>query len=179
MPRPIAMPMLAAAFLLPVAAPVAAKSAPPAKSPLVTAIERCRAMTDPVQRLACYDASAGAFLSAAESGAVSVVDRAELRKARRSLFGFTMPKLPFFAGDSSATEESNQLDSTIKSVRALNNGYYRLTIAEGDAIWETTEANISFSPPRPGQKITILRGPLGSYFLRIDGQVGVRGRRVG
>ena len=65
-------------------------------------------------------------------------------------------------------------------MHALNNGYYpHQSIAENGAVWETSESSISFDPPRPGQKIAILRGPLGSYFLRINGQVGVEGRRVG
>ena len=51
--------------------------------------------------------------------------------------------------------------------------------SDNNAVWETSDSNVSFDPPRPGQKISILRGPLGSYFLRINGQVGVRGRRVG
>lgn len=160
------------------AAPIAARDKP-MPSPLVTAIDRCRQVTDPTQRLACYDAAANALVQAANSGAVAVVDQNEIRKARHSLFGFSLPKIPFFAGDTTAGEVQRQLDSTITSVRPLNNGYYRIVIADNNAIWETTESNVSFDPPRPGQKISILREPLGSYFLRINGQVGVRGRRVG
>ena len=159
------------------AVPVAAKDKAPT-SPLVTAIDRCRQMTDPAQRLACYDSAANALVQAANAGTVAVVDQKEIREARRSLFGFTLPKIPFFSGDSTADEAQRQLDTTITSVRPLNNGYYRIAIADHNAVWETTESNISFDPPRPGQKISILRQPLGSYFLRINGQVGVRGRRV-
>ena len=162
------------------AAPASAKDKDkPAPSPLVTAIDRCRQITDATQRLACYDSAANALVQAANTGAVAIVDQNEIRKARRSLFGFTLPKIPFFSGDNTSDEAQRQLDSTITSVRALNNGYYRVVIADNNAIWETMDSSISFDAPRPGQKITILRGPLGSYFLRINGQVGVRGRRVG
>ena len=164
-------------------APASAKSKPDkyaaAPSPLVTAIDRCRQITDPTQRLACYDSAAEALVTAAKSGAVAVVDQNEIRKARHSLFGFTLPKIPFFSGDETADEAQRQLDSTITSVQALNNGYYRIVIADNNAVWETSESNISFDMPRRGQKITIVRGALGNYFLRINGQVGVRGRRVG
>jgi hypothetical protein len=165
------------------APPAFAKSKPDknatAPSPLVTAIDRCRQITDPTQRLACYDSAAGALVTAAKSGAVAVVDQNEIRKARHSLFGFTLPRIPFFSGDDTADEAQRQLDSTITSVQALNNGYYRIVIADNNAVWETSESNISFDVPRRGQKITIVRGALGNYFLRINGQVGVRGRRVG
>lgn len=162
-----------------VASPAMAKDKPVATSPLVSAIDRCRQIADGTQRLACYDAAAGALVKAANAGEVSVVDRGEVRRVRRSLFGFSMPRLPFFSGDTTAGESQNQLESTITSVRALNNGYYRLVIADNNAVWETNDSSISFDPPRAGQKIVILRGPLGSYFLRINGQIGVRGRRIG
>jgi hypothetical protein len=176
------MRRLLGSFILVIAAlganAAGAKDKPPA-SPLVSAIDRCRQMTDPTQRLACYDAAANALVQAANSGTIAVVDQNEIRKARHSLFGFTLPKIPFFAGDTTADEVQRQLDTTITSVQQLTNGYYRMVIADDNAVWETTETNISFDAPRPRQKITILRGPLGSYFLRINGQVGVRGRRVG
>lgn len=151
----------------------------PAPSPLVSAIDRCRQVPDPTQRLACYDAAAGALVQATNSGAVAVVDQNEVKRVRHSLFGFSLPKIPFFTGDTTAGEGQNQLDSTITSVKALNNGYFRIVIADNNAVWETTDDYTSFDPPKPGQKIQIVRGALGSYFLRINGQLGVRGRRVG
>ena len=159
------------------AAEAKGKPAPP--SPLVTAIDRCRQMTDPAQRLACYDSAANALVTATTSGEVSIVDRNEVRQVRHSLFGFNLPKVPFFSGDTTSNEAQEKLESTITSVRALNNGYYQIVIADNNAVWITTEDSINFDPPRPGQKITILRGALGNYFLRINGQLGVRGKRVG
>ena len=159
-------------------APAGAK-APPPQSLLVTALDQCRTIADPTQRLACFDKAAGSLVAAARTGQVSVVDRSELRQARRSLFGFAMPKLPFFAGDRSAEDDKDVLDSTITSSRSMGNGRFRLVVSDGNAVWETLESYMSFSDPRSGQKITIKRGPLGSYFLRINGQRGVKGKRVG
>lgn len=160
------------------AAPAGAK-APPPQSPLVTALDRCRTIPDPTLRLTCFDSAAATLVAASRSGQVSVVDRAQLRQARRSLFGFAMPKLPFFAGDRSAEDDKDELDSTITSSRPMGNGRFRLVISDGNSVWETLESYMSFSDPRSGQKITIKRGPLGSYFLRINGQRGVKGKRVG
>ena len=160
------------------AGPALAKEKP-AASPLVTAIDRCRQIPDPTQRLACYDAAAGALVQATNSGAVAVVDENEVKKVRHSLFGFSLPKVPFFSGDTTANEAQDKIDSTITKVTALSNGYYQLVIADNNAVWVTTDDSISFYPPKPGQKIEIVRGALGNYFLRINGQVGVRGKRVG
>jgi len=164
-------------FAVTAAADAKGKPAPP--SPLVTAIDRCRQITDPAQRLACYDSAANALVNATTTGEVSIVDRSEVRKVRHSLFGFNLPKIPFFSGDTTANEAQDKLDSTITSVKALNNGYYQIVIADNNAVWVTTDDSINFDPPRPGQKIEIIRGALGNYFLRINGQLGVRGKRVG
>lgn len=156
-----------------------AKEKPAPPSPLVAAIDHCRAIRDAGQRLACYDSAANALVTAATSGDVSIVDRNEVRKVRHSLFGFSLPKVPFFSGDTTANEAQSKIDSTIVSVRQMANGYYRFVIADNNAVWETTDDSISFSPPEPGQKVEIVRGALGNYFIRINGQIGVRGHRVG
>ena len=171
--------LLIAAVMTDASMPVLAKEKPVPESPLVQAIDRCRQITDPAQRLACYDAAAGALVTATNTGQVSVVDQSEVRKVRHSLFGFALPKVPFFTGDTTANEAQSRLDSTITSVRQLPSGYFRIVIADNNAVWQTTDSSISFDAPQAGQKITIIKGALGSYFLRINGQVGVRGIRVG
>jgi hypothetical protein len=171
-------PMFGVLFLALAASAIAAPPAPPPPSRHLGAIEACRTIAADPARLACFDREAAALLAASRSGELSVVNRADMRTARRSLFGFALPKLPFFAGDKSADEVPDTLDSTIVSAQAIANDRYRIRIAAGDAVWETTEATISLSPPRGGEKIAITKAALGSYFLRINGQVGVKGRRV-
>lgn len=167
-----------ATALLVGASPAVAKDRPAAPSPLVGALDACRRIADGPQRLACFDKASAALVSATQAGDVTVVDRAQMRQARRSLFGFAMPKLPFFAGDQSAKDDTGELDSTIVWSRSSGYGRYRIKIADGDAVWETTESYMTFESPRAGQKIHIKRGPLGSYFLQVNGQRGVKGRRV-
>ncbi|MCY7398205.1 MAG: hypothetical protein LH466_05125 [Sphingomonas bacterium] len=169
-------------ILLAVAAPAAAQRVPsrsaPAQPRHLGALEACRAIGADAARLACFDRESAALLTASRSGELSVVDRADMRTARRSLFGFALPKLPFFAGDKSADEVPDTLDSTIVTAQGIANDRYRIRIAAGDAVWETTDSPINLSTPRAGEKIVISKGALGSYFLRINGQVGVKGRRI-
>jgi hypothetical protein len=170
------LPIVVIALL---AGPALAKD-PPKQSPLVGALAACRAIADPTERLACYDKEAGALVAATQTGDVSVVDKAEIRKARKSLFGFAMPNLPFFSGDDSAGEVSDTLESTITTASGIGYGKFRMTIAEGNAVWETTETYGTMRDPRAGDKISIKRGPLGSYVLRIGkNNRGVKGKRVG
>ena len=172
------LPLGAIAALAALSVPADAKD-PPKQSPLINALETCRAIADPAARLACYDKQAGALLAATSKGDVTFVDRSEVRKVRKSLFGFAMPKIPFFSGEETADVVSDTLESTIKSANGIGYGKFRLTIAEGNAVWETTETYGTMRDPRAGDKIVIKRGPLGSYLLRIGSNRGVKGRRVG
>ncbi|HEX6218593.1 MAG TPA: hypothetical protein VFZ35_04895 [Sphingomicrobium sp.] len=171
---------LAAAVAAIVATSAGAKDRdPPRTSPLINAISACRQINDPAQRLACFDKASGDLIAATEKGDVSVVDRAELRQARRSLFGFNMPRLPFFSGDKSAEDVSDKLISKVKAVRALPHDRYQVRLEDGGALWETLESYGAFHAPKVGDTVEINRGPLGSYIIRFGRQRGIKGRRIG
>ena len=172
------LPLGAIAALAALSVPASAKD-PPKQSPLVNALGTCRAIADPAERLACYDKQAGALLDATSKGDVAVVDKSEVRKARKSLFGFAMPKIPFFSGDDTADAVSDTLESTVKSANGIGYGKYRVVISEGNAVWETTETYGTMRDPRAGDKIVIKRGPLGSYMIKIGSNRSVKGKRVG
>jgi uncharacterized membrane protein YqiK len=148
-----------------------------AESPLVRALAACRSQGDDAARLRCYDQTAAALTEAAASGKVVLVDQEDVRKTRRSLFGFSLPKIPFFSGDSSADEAQEELTAKIASASSIGNGKYRMRLEDG-AVWDTTEASSAVFLPKTGQLVVIKRGPLGSYMMRINGQRPVRGKRV-
>jgi hypothetical protein len=170
-------PIFARAAVVAIATVPAMASAAPAPSPVLVRLESCRSISDASARLACFDRESAALVSAVHTGNVAVVDQGQMREARRSLFGFQMPKLPFFAGDKSADTASDQLESTVRSVEGIGRDRYRVTIADG-AVWETIDSPMRLAEPRPGNRIVIKKASLGSYFLRFDGQLGVKGRRV-
>jgi hypothetical protein len=167
---------LGAALLLASTAPAARPKAP--DSPLVSAIANCQRQTEDAARLRCYDAAASALTEAASSGKVVLVEREDVRKTRRSLFGFSLPKLPFFSGDDSADDQQDELTAKIASARPLGYGKFRLKLEDG-ALWETTETFTSVKDPRGGDIVVIKKGPLGSYMMRIAGQRALRAKRVG
>ncbi len=149
-----------------------------AESPLVQALAACKAQPNDTARLRCYDAAAAALTEATARGDVVVLDQAEVRTARHSLFGFNVPKLPFFGGDRSGGEQSDELTAKIASARPIAGGKWQIKLEDG-ALWETTEASMTLDDPRPGNTLVIKRGPLGSYMMRIAGQRGLRSKRVG
>lgn len=169
--------LAAAAASLLLAVPASAADEPPAA---VRALGACRTIADNVQRLACYDREAPALLQSVEKKETVVLDRQEVRKTKRSLFGFTLPRLPFFGGDKEddAKEEAEfqQIEAPIKTVRSIGYGKSRFTLEEG-AVWETTEGLNAF--PKPGETVVIKKGLMGSYFIRFKGNRSVKGMRVG
>ncbi len=165
------------AVLLSGSATAAAKTKP-VESPLVRALAACRSQTDDAARLRCYDGAAAALAEATTSGKVVVVDQEDVRKTRRSMFGFSLPKLPFFSGDRSADEVQDELTAKIVAAGAIGHGKYRIKLEDG-ALWETTEASIGVNDPRSGDTVLIKRGSLGGYMMRIAGQRALRAKRVG
>lgn len=160
------------------AAAAAAGAAPKrALPPVVQGITDCRAQADDAARLRCYDEAAAALVRAADSGEVVVVDRDDVRKTRRSLFGFNVPKLPFFSGDESASDQQDEITAKIAGAHEIGNGKWSIRLEDG-AVWETTEAKTAVRAPRAGNEVVIKRGSLGGYFLRISGQRVLRARRV-
>lgn len=183
-PRTTAAPRLLAALLLAAgpAAPLAAQDKEPSESSYVIALRDCQAKTDAAERLACYDTAVASIVAASSEGEVRVVDREEVREARRKLFGFTLPDLGIFGGksdreDPEQEEEFTTLNTTITGVRASGTTYVLVT-AEG-AEWQLDELPARLMRPKVGQPLEIKKGSLSSYFLRINGQKGVKGRRVG
>ncbi len=166
-----------AAVALTLAAPAIAADEPPA---MVRALGACRAIAADAERLACFDREAGALLQSVEKNETVVLDKQAVRQTKRSLFGFTLPRLPFFGDgkddDTAEAAEFQQIDTPIKTVRSIGYGRFRFTVDDG-AVWETTEGINAF--PKPGEKVLIKKGLMGSYFIRFDGNRSVKGRRVG
>lgn len=151
---------------------------PPPANEYVEGLRACQAIAEPGARLACYDAAAGRMVAAAEQGEVRVVDREDLERTRRRLFGFALPDLGLFGGkDGGEDEELDMLESTITGVSRTGDDAWLITIEEG-SVWEIRNAPMRFSRPKPGDKVVFKRAAMGSYFIRVGGQLGVKGTRL-
>lgn len=165
------------------AAMLAVASGAPAAEPddagerVLASFAQCRSISDAVQRLDCFDKAAGALEAAVKANDVRIVDRGDVRKARRSLFGFTLPKIDLFGREDDEKEVPfTEINTTVASARDVANGRVEIRLADDtEAVWQTTEA-VTF-PPNPGAPIRIRKGAIGSYFITFGGK-SVRGMRV-
>lgn len=199
--RPIRMPtLLASAFMLPLAAmgltgsahaaprgAESVKAGGSASTMLVDQLTDCRAQTVDADRLACFDRTVAAVVDARRKKDIVILDRTEVRKAKTSLFGFSLPSIKLFGGGKD-DEQLKQLVGTMRSSTVLQGGLIRFELGdvstgEGTAkdggntsLWETVEQVML--PPRRGDTVTIKAGALGSYVATAPGRRSARVRRI-
>jgi len=134
----------------------------------------CRTIAATDQRLACYDRAAAAMQQAIANQDLFMVDKERARAAGRSLFGFSVPN---FGGLFGNNDEISQIDGVIKSAGRNSDGGWLITLQDG-SVWTQTDDWPGLDA-RPGKKVTVKRGMLGSFWLAIPGQNGIKVKRVG
>ncbi|HEX9932171.1 MAG TPA: hypothetical protein VGB08_04965 [Allosphingosinicella sp.] len=152
----------------------------PAERPrpeVMTRVVQCRAITGSAERLACFDREVAAMDAAAASGNLVAMDRQQVRRTRRSLFGLALPNLDVFGDDGQGDEEAARLEGTVRSASQNANGRWIIVLDDG-ARWIQTDTRTLGIPPRAGQTIRIRRASLGSYFANISNQTAIRMRRL-
>jgi hypothetical protein len=168
-------------FLLAAALSGSAAAAPKAASTPVPPADfqrliSCRSITDNAQRLACYDREVGVVGTASARGDLVVMNREEIRKTRRSLFGLSLPDLSVFGGGS-LPGDANILETTIKYTRQGPDGKWLFVLAEGGQ-WVQLDSKDFIVDPAPGQPVRIKQGALGSYMMNVNKQTGIKVHRV-
>lgn len=166
------------------AVPVAAQDAP-ASGGIVSRVYACRAISDAAQRLACFDREVAALETAQTNNDVRIVDREQVRQARRGLFGLSLPSLGSIFGGDGDEEESEArpeeegitfIESRITSIGGSAAGR-RLLVLENGQQWEQIEPHRGRAPVA-GAPITIRRGILGSYVATVEGRGTLRVMRI-
>ena len=175
------VPFLASVMLAFPAASIAAhaedKAGDDGASRVVGELAACREITDPVQRLACFDSTAAALVAARDNKTIVVVDRAEVRKVNRSLFGFALPNLNLFGkGDTADEPPIPEITGKIVKTALVGRDLFSLTLEDG-TVWRMSES-LGRYPPNLGDKIRIVRGALGSYRATIAGGPFIQVNRV-
>ncbi|HWH22576.1 MAG TPA: hypothetical protein VNT25_04695 [Allosphingosinicella sp.] len=148
------------------------------KPALLDNVVKCRNFVDDKARLACFDAATSALATATNSGSLMVVDKEEVKQARRGLFGFNLPKLPFLSDDEEKeSEKIKELATTLKSVKPFGYEMWQFELASGGT-WETVESQDDNPLPKVGAPVVVKKGPLGNYMAKIGSRGGIRVRRI-
>lgn len=141
---------------------------------VVRDLGKCRAISDDTARLACFDVAAAQLDAAVTTKALTILDREGVRETKRSLFGFSVPSVGLFKR--SDEPDFTEINATISRVIPLGYDKFEFVLEDG-ARWQTTDS--MRYPPRKNGTIRIRKGALGAYFLSVNGDRGVKGKRVG
>lgn len=147
----------------------------------------CRKIMGAVERLSCFDKESAALDEADRKNELTVMDREDVRKTRRSLFGLDLSGLPFLGRngddegkDATAAKEieeegRSRITAKITSSRSIGHGKWAFYLDDG-AHWVTNEA-VTYKDPAPGMDVVIKKTALGGYmadFARSSRQIRVR-----
>lgn len=162
-----------ALFVAALAGPAAAQDRP---RPLER-MDACRAETDPAKRLACYDQAAADLAEAERRQDVVVIDRAEEERRRRDAFGLNERRREAKA-ERAGAPEVDEIAGTVASARRLPYGEWVITLA-GGGTWRQIGSDEVGREPKPGVKVTVRKGLVGNYLMKLDGGRLISVRRAG
>ncbi|WP_076071158.1 hypothetical protein [Sphingomonas montana] len=152
---------------------------PVATAPAIREMEKCRAVPDVATRATCYDKAFDGLQASLGRREVVLMNRGDVVKARRSLFGLTLPKLDIFSRGASAAEEAEfqTLETRIVQASQTANGRWSFLL-EDQARWVQNDDEPLAVPPRPNDTIRIRKGLVGSFLANVGGQRAIRVRRI-
>lgn len=142
---------------------------------VIDALIACRGIADPGARLGCLDSATAAIAVAREKRQIVVLDREGVRQAKRSVFGFSMPRIKLF-GSGDDEPEVTEITDQITSARDIGHGKWLLRL-KGGTTWQTTESQLGFMT-KAGEPIRIEAGLLGSYKASVNKGRVIRVKRV-
>lgn len=160
-------------------AALAAEKTPQSRSAMLTRLVDCKSIAQPNERLACYDREVAALDAAESSKQIMVVDKEQVRKTRRSLFGLELPDLGIFGGGdkSDDADEVSKIEAKVKSASRNPYGQWSFELEDG-ARWVQTDDHVLAIEPKAGDTILIKRAAFGSYMANVNGQRTFRIQRT-
>lgn len=168
---------IAGAFIL--TCDTMAQVPPPERSSLLAALAECRALGDAATRLACFDRTADALDTAERQGDLVVVERQQIREARRQLFGFSAPALPSIfshGGEADGEADVESVETTLLGAGQDREGKWTFRLADGSEWRQIDSAPVRFTN-RAGTEVRVRRAALGSFLLTAGKSRAVRVKR--
>ena len=140
------------------------------------AVIDCRSIADSGARLACYDAKVATLAEAQKSDDLFVASKDDIRKARRGLFGLSLPRITLFGGDDDNPDDKLQVKEIDGVLSAVGGAVGRWVLTFDEATWVQSDGAY-IKEPKVGMKVHIKRGVLGSYLANVNGGLGFKVKR--
>jgi hypothetical protein len=140
---------------------------------------QCRKITEAAARLACFDSQVALLDNATSKREVVVIDAAEARRVKRSLFGFNVGKLNLLGRDDESDKpdiEDSELLARIERAYQRSDRRWVFVLDDG-AMWVQTDSIEFRAEPKAGDTIRIRKAAMGSFLAKVNKQLAVRVRR--
>ena len=105
-----------------------------------------------------------------------MIDKQRATAAKRGLFGFSIPNFGGLFG--SGDDDVKEIASTVTRVSQDGYGAYVVSLADGSTWYQQDDAPLGLGPEK-GDKVMVRRGSFGAFFLSVNGQPGIRVKRIG
>lgn len=145
--------------------------------PALQGLADCAAVRDVGQKASCYEAAYAALNGAIRSGEITLIRKKEAIAAKREAFGFKLPSLSILDRVAKDDGPVDVLTDTVKDARQDNDGNWTIVLSDG-AVWRQTDKKTLAPRPKPGQKVEVRKGALGSFFLKVEDLPAVRASRI-
>jgi hypothetical protein len=160
------------------AAQTATPSGPP---PSWDSLIPCAQKADPVEGFKCYQAALRAAGYTPNPGIVAA--------DKRRRFGLPLPSIGHKppvkpesqvasakSGEAARAEEEpeNSVAVVLDQVALIPPLNRLLLVTKDGAIWQQTDSEVVAPLPRPGQSMTVIKGPISGYFCQFDKRNKVR-----
>jgi hypothetical protein len=179
MPKRVVTLLVAGGLVAALTAPFAPALAKQAEATVevVRALLACRSVTADAERLACYDRAVGALDQAQKSGQVVVVDREQIKEAKKDAFGFNLPSFgKLFDRNGEKSEQTSEIELVVDHAAQNATGRWVIVMANGQ-VWRQIDSEELYNPPHKGSNVRIKRGMMGSYAMNVDGQRSIKVHR--
>ncbi|WP_126173259.1 hypothetical protein [Altericroceibacterium xinjiangense] len=145
-------------------------------SPIVDRLLACQSLPAAEERLSCFERNTGELRSAVAEKRVVITELKALAEARREQFGLPDSPSPVQPALTREVPEVKEIDSTVASARLDPEGQWLVALPDG-AVWRQISGKRPIFDPKPGSRIVIREGTLGTYSASIDGQRAIKVRR--
>lgn len=132
----------------------------------------CRTITDPAERLACFDANVSNLEEAETKGDIVVVDKETAKEIERESFGFSMPSLPRIGLPQFGNgEKTTDIILNITNYDQGPTGMYTFYLDNGQ-VWKQVSGRVTRKIRNSNPKLHIQSGALNSFYAQVDGKGG-------
>ncbi len=154
-----------------------AKEKPVERPAIFQKLVDCKLIVESNARLVCYDTQVEALDSAEKSEDIVVVDKQQIKKANRGLFGLSVPKIgTLFGKDDKKENDIDEIETVINTARSGPDGNWSFVLEDG-ARWVQIDGK-SFNGAKKGDIIKIRKASMGSYLANVGKSAAIRIKRL-